>query len=111
MTQMSDTVVQVQDGSFEQEVLKSEKPVLVDFWAEWCGPCKMIAPLLDEVANTYQEKLKIVKVDVDKNPSSPSKYGVRGIPTLFLFKNGVVAASHVGALSKSQLVSFLESHL
>lgn len=108
---MSEHVVQVLDGTFEQEVLKSEKLVLVDFWAEWCGPCKMIAPILNEIAGTYQEKLKTVKMDVDKNQSTPTKYGVRGIPTLILFQNGEVIASHVGALSKSQLISFLEPHL
>lgn len=108
---MSEHVSQVLDSTFEQEVLKSEKPVLVDFWAEWCGPCKMIAPTLNEIAGTYQEKLKTVKVDVDKNSSTPTKYGVRGIPTLLLFRSGEVVATHVGALSKSQLISFLEPHL
>lgn len=108
---MSEHVAQVLDSTFEQEVLKSEKPVLVDFWAEWCGPCKMITPVLNEVAGTYQEKLKTVKVDVDKNSSTPTKYGIRGIPTLLLFQNGEVIATHVGALSKSQLISFIEPHL
>lgn len=108
---MSETIVEARDSTFDQEVLKSELPVLVDFWASWCGPCKMIAPVLEEVAKIYQGNLKTVKVNVDENQSTPTQYGVRGIPTLLLFKDSVVQASHVGALSKSQLISFLEPHL
>ena len=103
--------VNVTDESFEQDVLKSGKPVLVDFWAEWCGPCKMIAPLLDEVAGTYAGRLKVAKVNIDHNPGTPPKFGIRGIPTLLLFKNGQVAATKVGALSKTQLKEFLDSNI
>ncbi|GIX21853.1 MAG: thioredoxin [Gammaproteobacteria bacterium] len=108
---MSDKIVQVSDETFEQEVLKSDMPVLVDFWAEWCGPCKMIAPILDELAEAYAGKVKIAKLNVDENPETPPKYGIRGIPTLMLFKNGNVEATKVGALSKSQLSAFIDSHL
>ncbi|MEE4109830.1 MAG: thioredoxin TrxA [Halieaceae bacterium] len=106
---MSDAIVHVSDASFEQDVLSSEVPVLVDFWAEWCGPCKMIAPVLDELANEYAGKLKICKVDVDANPEVPGKFGIRGIPTLILFKDGNAEATKVGALSKTQLVEFIDT--
>ena len=105
------TIQHVTDASFEQEVLKSDAPVLVDYWAEWCGPCKMIAPILDEVARDYGGKLRVVKVNVDENQSVPSKYGIRGIPTLMLFRGGEVVETKVGALSKSQLTQLLDSHL
>jgi len=102
---------QVTDNSFESDVLKAEGAVLVDFWAEWCGPCKMIAPILDEIASEYKDRLRIAKLDIDQNPQTPPKYGIRGIPTLILFKNGTVEAQKVGALSKSQLATFLDQHL
>ena len=105
---MSDAIVHVSDSSFEQDVLGSEVPVLVDFWAEWCGPCKMIAPVLDEIAGEYAGKLKVCKVDVDANPEVPGKFGIRGIPTLILFKDGNAEATKVGALSKTQLVEFID---
>ncbi|GAQ30519.1 thioredoxin [Ralstonia sp. NT80] len=108
---MSEQIKYVSDASFEADVLKSDKPVLVDFWAEWCGPCKMIAPILDEVSKDYSEKVQIAKINVDENQGVPAKFGIRGIPTLILFKNGAVAAQKVGALSKSQLTAFLDSHL
>ena len=101
----------VSDDTFEQEVLKADSPVLVDYWAEWCGPFKMIAPILDEVARDYGDKLRVVKVNVDENQSVPARYGIRGIPTLMLFRNGAVVDTKVGALSKSQLTLFLDSHL
>lgn len=105
------SIIQVNDSSFEAEVLNSDKPVLVDYWAEWCGPCKMIAPILDEVSSEYGDKIKIAKVNVDENPLTPPKYGIRGIPTLMLFKNGQLVDTKVGALSKSQLTVFIDSHL
>ena len=108
---MSNQIVYVTDDSFEQDVLKSEVPVLVDYWAEWCGPCKMIAPILEEVVADYDGKLKIAKLNIDENPNTPPKYGIRGIPTLILFKNGEVEATKVGALSKSQLTAFIDSNL
>ncbi len=108
---MSNQIVYVTDDSFEQDVLKSDVPVLVDYWAEWCGPCKMIAPILEEVVADYDGKLKIAKLNIDENPNTPPKYGIRGIPTLILFKNGEVEATKVGALSKSQLTAFIDSNL
>jgi len=108
---MGANIVHTSDADFEQDVLKSDKPVLVDYWAEWCGPCKMIAPILDEIAKEYGDKVKICKLDIDANQATPPKYNIRGIPTLMLFKNGAVEATKVGALSKSQLAAFLESHI
>ena len=101
----------VTDSSFEPEVLKSDKPVLVDYWAEWCGPCKMIAPILDEAAAQYGERLQIAKMNVDENRDVPAKYGIRGIPTLMLFKGGELVATKVGAMPKAQLTAFLDGHL
>ncbi|BCV68099.1 thioredoxin [Shewanella carassii] len=108
---MSDKIVYLSDDSFENDVLKSELPVLVDFWAEWCGPCKMIAPILDDVAEEYAGQLTIAKLNIDQNNASPVKYGVRGIPTLLLFKNGELLASKVGALSKTQLKEFIDAQI
>ncbi len=108
---MSDHIIKVTDESFSTDVLGSDKPVLVDYWAEWCGPCKMIAPVLEEVADEYAGKLSIAKLNIDENQATPPKYGIRGIPTLMMFKNGDVAATKVGALSKSQLVEFIDSNL
>ena len=108
---MSEHIHYVTDQSFDPEVLQSPTPVLVDYWAEWCGPCKMIAPILDEVAKEYSGRLKVAKLNIDENQSTPPKYGIRGIPTLMLFKNGAVEATKVGALSKSQLTAFIDSHL
>ena len=108
---MSEFITNVSDASFEQDVLQADGPVLVDFWAEWCGPCKMIAPVLDEIAQAYQGRLKVFKLNIDDNQETPPKYGVRGIPTLMLFKNGNVEATKVGALSKSQLAAFLDANL
>lgn len=108
---MSEFIINVTDASFEEDVIQAEKPVLVDYWAEWCGPCKMIAPILDEIAGDYKDKLKVCKLNIDDNQATPAKYGVRGIPTLMLFKNGNMEATKVGALSKSQLAAFLDSNL
>ncbi|WP_332671601.1 thioredoxin TrxA [Aromatoleum sp.] len=108
---MSEHIHYVTDGSFEAEVLQSETPVLVDYWAEWCGPCKMIAPILDDVAKDYAGKLKVAKLNIDENQETPAKFGIRGIPTLMLFKGGNVEATKVGALSKSQLTAFIDSNL
>lgn len=107
---MSEQIVQLTDSNFEEEVLKSEVPVLVDYWAEWCGPCKMIAPVLDEIASEYHGKVKIAKLNIDDNPQTPPRYGIRGIPTLMLFKAGDVEATKVGAVSKSQLTAFIDSN-
>ncbi|VCU72599.1 Thioredoxin-1 [Pigmentiphaga humi] len=108
---MSDAIKHVSDSSFDADVLQANEPVLVDYWAEWCGPCKMIAPILEEAAAQYQGKVKIAKLNVDDNNATAAKYGIRGIPTLMLFKNGQVVATKVGALSKSQLTAFLDSSL
>ncbi|MCG7964579.1 MAG: thioredoxin TrxA [Candidatus Thiodiazotropha taylori] len=108
---MSEQIVHITDDSFESDVLQSNQPVLIDYWAEWCGPCKMIAPVLDEIAKEYGAKLKVAKLNIDENPNTPPKYGIRGIPTLMLFKNGEVEATKVGAVSKSQLVAFIDSNL
>ena len=104
-------IVHTSDAAFAQDVLKSDKPVLLDFWADWCGPCKAIAPILDEIAGEYQDRLKIAKLNIDENPQTPHKYGIRGIPTLILFKNGALEAQKVGLVSKSQLSAFLDSNL
>jgi thioredoxin 1 len=103
--------LEITDANFEEVVLKSDKPVLVDFWAEWCGPCKMIAPVLDEAATTYSGKLQITKMNVDENRDIPAKFGIRGIPTLMLFKDGQLAATKVGSLSKAQLTEFIDQQL
>lgn len=108
---MSDLIQHVTDDSFEQDVLKAEGPVLVDYWAEWCGPCKMIAPILDEVAKEYAGRLKVVKLNIDQNELTPPKFGIRGIPTLMIFKDGQVVATKVGALAKGQLTAFIDSHV
>ncbi len=108
---VNEQVVHVTDDSFETEVLKSNQPVLVDYWAEWCGPCKMIAPVLDQIAGEYADKVKIAKLNIDDNPNTPPRYGIRGIPTLMLFKDGEVEATKVGAVSKSQLTAFIDSNI
>ncbi|MEJ1353062.1 MAG: thioredoxin TrxA [Candidatus Sedimenticola sp. (ex Thyasira tokunagai)] len=108
---MSEQIVHVTDDSFEAEVLQADQPVLVDYWAEWCGPCKMIAPVLDEIAGEYSDRVKIAKLNIDDNPNTPPRYGIRGIPTLMLFKDGEVEATKVGAVSKSQLIAFIDSNL
>ena len=107
----SELIKHTSDASFESDVLKSDKPVLVDYWAEWCGPCKMIAPILDEVSTAYEGKLKIAKLNVHENRDIPAKFGIRGIPTLMLFKDGQLAATKVGAMSKAQLTAFIDQQL
>ncbi|MEP6739347.1 MAG: thioredoxin TrxA [Caldimonas sp.] len=107
----SDLITHTSDASFNADVIEAGTPVLVDYWAEWCGPCKMIAPILDEVSKDYDGKLRIAKMNVDENRDVPAKYGIRGIPTLMLFKDGQLAATKVGALSKAQLTAFLDGHL
>jgi thioredoxin 1 len=108
---VSEHIVHTTDDQFEADVLSADKPVLVDYWAEWCGPCKMIAPIIEELADDYAEKLRVVKLNIDENPGTPPKYGIRGIPTLMLFKNGNVHAQKVGALSKSQLTAFIDTNI
>ena len=108
---MVDLIHHVTDETFEQEVIGSPTPVLIDYWAEWCGPCKMIAPILEEVAREYGEKLKVAKLNIDENQGTPPKYGIRGIPTLMIFKEGNIEATKVGALSKSQLTAFIDSNI
>ena len=108
---MTDNIKTISDASFEADILPSDKPVLVDFWAEWCGPCKMVAPVIDEVAKEYAGKVNFAKMDVDSNQATPAKFGIRGIPTLILFKNGAIVSQKVGALSKSQLMAFIDSNI
>ena len=108
---MSDSILNITDSSFEEEVLKSAQPVMLDFWAEWCGPCKMIAPILDELAGQYKGQLTVAKINIDDNQKTPETYAVRGIPTLILFKDGEVAATRVGAASKSQLEAFIDANI
>ena len=108
---MSENIKHVSDATFDKEVLQSATPVLVDYWAEWCGPCKMIAPALDQIASEYSGRLKVAKLNIDENQSTPPKYGIRGIPTLMLFKNGAVEATKVGAVSKTQLAAFIDSNI
>jgi thioredoxin 1 len=108
---VSENIVHLSDDTFEDEVINTEGPVLVDYWADWCGPCKMIAPILDEIANEYKDRIKIAKLNIDENPATPPKYGIRGIPTLMLFKGGNVEATKVGAVSKSQLTAFIDSNI
>ena len=107
----SDLIKHISDSSFEADVLKSSQPVLVDYWAEWCGPCKMIAPILDEIATEYKDRLRVAKIDIESNPQTPPKFGIRNIPTLILFKNGTVEAQKVGSVRKPDLKSFLDAHL
>ena len=108
---MSENIKHVSDATFEHEVLKSATPVLVDYWAEWCGPCKMIAPALDQIASEYQGRLKVAKLNIDENAATPPRYNIRGIPTLMLFKNGNLEATKVGAVSKTQLAAFIDSNI
>jgi len=108
---MSEKIIHLSDASFEEQVLQSQLPVLVDYWAEWCGPCKMIAPILEEISTEYADRLVVAKLNIDDNQQTPPKYGIRGIPTLMLFKNGNVEATKVGALSKSQLMAFIDSNI
>ena len=108
---MSGNIVYLSDDSFDEEVVNADGPVLVDYWADWCGPCKMIAPILDEIAEEYKGKVKVAKLNIDENPATPPKFGIRGIPTLMLFKGGNVEATKVGAVSKSQLTAFLDSNI
>lgn len=108
---LSDKIVYVSDDTFDEEVLQGDLPVLVDFWAEWCGPCKMIAPILDEISDEYEGRLKVAKLNIDDNPNTPPKFGIRGIPTLMMYKNGQVEATKVGAVSKSQLTAFIDSNI
>ena len=106
---MSNNILNVTDSTFEQEVLSSDIPVLLDYWAEWCGPCKMIAPILNDIADEYSGKIKVAEINIDENPATPAKFGVRGIPTLMIFKSGSIEATKVGAMSKSQLSAFIDS--
>jgi len=108
---LSDSIVHVTDDTFEDTIIKADGPVLVDYWADWCGPCKMIAPILDEIAAEYGDKITIAKLNIDENPGTPPKYGIRGIPTLMIFKAGNVEATKVGAVSKSQLTAFIDSNI
>ena len=108
---MAENILHTSDHGFDTDVLQSDKPVLVDYWAEWCGPCKMIAPILEEVASEYGERIRVCKMNIDENQETPPRYGIRGIPTLILFKNGEVEATKVGALSKTQLQSFLDDNI